>query len=111
MLRQLISKWGIMSVELQRAYDLDMTSEVGGKPVYIDNYDDTHQIADKSVEEILAESKPEPTNESPAKQKKETKKHHTVSDDTISCPLENGKVISVIACESCPKTADCPEYA
>lgn len=43
--------------------------------------------------------------------KKEPKKQHTVSEDTISCPLENGKVISVIACESCTKSADCPEYA
>jgi recombination protein RecT len=112
MLRQLISKWGIMSVELQRAYDLDMTSEVGGKPVYIDNYDDTHQIADKSVEEILAEAEDQAPAEATVKQPKQAQKTKKimVADDTISCPLENGKVISVIACESCPKSADCPEY-
>lgn len=113
MLRQLISKWGIMSVELQRAYDLDMTSEVGGKPVYIDNYDDTSQNTEKSIEDILVEeTQAEATDKDPVKppkQKQKTKKI-MVDDDTVFCPIENAK-ISVIACESCTKAADCPEFA
>ena len=37
MLRQLISKWGIMSIEMQNAYEGDMASLDGEKKNYIDN--------------------------------------------------------------------------
>lgn len=37
LLRQIISKWGIMSVELQVAFEKDMTTNVNGKDVYFDN--------------------------------------------------------------------------
>ena len=37
MLRQLISKWGIMSIEMQNAYEGDMDSLDGEKKNYIDN--------------------------------------------------------------------------
>lgn len=41
MLRQLISKWGIMSVEMQRAYESDMAEIKGdGSLEYIDNQDE-----------------------------------------------------------------------
>ncbi len=40
MLRQLISKWGIMSVEMQKAYESDMTyTKEDGTPEYFDNND------------------------------------------------------------------------
>ena len=38
MLRQLISKWGIMSTEMQKAFEADMAElDDNGKPTYIDN--------------------------------------------------------------------------
>lgn len=59
MLRQLISKWGIMSIELQSALEKDMTfTDMAGKTGYVDNDD------------ILpAEETPEVKNEEPLKTK------------------------------------------
>lgn len=38
LLRQLISKWGIMSVEIQKAYQSDMSAlDLEGNPEYVDN--------------------------------------------------------------------------
>lgn len=37
MIRQLISKWGIMSVEFQRAYESDMATIENEKPRYVEN--------------------------------------------------------------------------
>lgn len=37
MLRQLISKWGIMSIDMQQAFESDMAFEENGKVVYPDN--------------------------------------------------------------------------
>ncbi len=40
MLRQLLSKWGVMSIELQRAFESDMSVlNQDGKPDYVDNSD------------------------------------------------------------------------
>lgn len=40
MLRQLLSKWGVMSIEMQRAFESDMGAlDADGKPDYIDNED------------------------------------------------------------------------
>jgi recombination protein RecT len=39
MLRQLISKWGIMSIEFQKAFESDMAMIENGKPKYVDNED------------------------------------------------------------------------
>ena len=45
MLRQLISKWGIMSIELQTAYERDMTATTEtGEVVYTDNHEDFEQL-------------------------------------------------------------------
>lgn len=45
MLRQLISKWGIMSIEMQEAYDKDMAAIMGEeeKPLYVDTAEDELQ--------------------------------------------------------------------
>lgn len=49
-LRQLISKWGIMSVEMQTAIETDMSfkDDVGSQPVYFDN-EETQQIEQTQV--------------------------------------------------------------
>lgn len=63
MLRQLISKWGIMSIELQTAFDSDMAVlKEDGSREYVDN----PNIIDMAAEEIT----PEPI-EAPKEEKKE----------------------------------------
>lgn len=61
MLRQLISKWGIMSIEMQMAFDGDMAvlNEDGTKD-YVEN-DDSYVDAEATV----VESEPEPVQEAP----------------------------------------------
>ena len=53
LLRQLISKWGIMSIDMQKAYESDMAviSE-DGTPIYIDNQpEDPADIAEVEIDE------------------------------------------------------------
>ena len=60
MLRQLISKWGIMSIEMQSAIDADMA---------VINEDGTKDYVDNSyieAEATVVESEPEPVQEAPA---------------------------------------------
>ena len=46
MLRQLVSKWGMMSVDMERAYQHDMAVEdENGNPVYVDNVPDEPEKA------------------------------------------------------------------
>lgn len=44
MLRQLISKWGVMSIELRSAFEADMGVINDGKVEYVDNFDETEQM-------------------------------------------------------------------
>lgn len=57
MLRQLISKWGTMSVDFQKAYENDMAVITEKGPQYVDNpsYEDTH------FTEIPVQDRVEPT--------------------------------------------------
>jgi len=62
MLRQLLSKWGIMSVEMQKAFESDMAViREDNKPEYVDN-DDSDLLTTPSVEEpeIVEDDEPEP---------------------------------------------------
>ena len=60
MLRQLISKWGIMSTEMQKAFEADMAElDDNGKPTYIDN------PGDKIPEAPITEKPTETPSEEP----------------------------------------------
>lgn len=51
-LRQLISKWGIMSVEMQQAFENDMASfELDGRRTYVDS----KEVKNDSLEDVIAE--------------------------------------------------------
>lgn len=53
MLRQLISKWGIMSIEMQEAYSKDMAEiKEDGSYEYVDNMQDTEIIGNQNMEQI-----------------------------------------------------------
>ena len=62
MLRQLISKWGIMSIEMQTAMDGDMgVIEEDGTINYVDN--DNEVVADAVADVKVSEAPPEQTSE------------------------------------------------
>ena len=55
MLRQLISKWGIMSVDMQKAYEGDQAViSDDGTPQYIDNVETPEEIIDTVATEVEA---------------------------------------------------------
>ena len=61
MLRQLISKWGIMSIEMQSAIDADMAViNDDGTKNYVDNQPDEAIVVDADAVVIEHEAKPEP---------------------------------------------------
>lgn len=65
MLRQLISKWGIMSIEMQTAMDGDMgVIEEDGTINYVDN--DNEVVADAVADVKVSEAPPEQTSEQAA---------------------------------------------
>ena len=52
LLRQLISKWGIMSIEMQQAYEGDMAYiKDDGSKVYVDNQEDENPVIIDAKEE------------------------------------------------------------
>ena len=56
MLRKLISKWGIMSIEMQKAYDSDQSViREDGTPDYVDNYENPIETRDADVKQANAE--------------------------------------------------------
>ena len=62
MLRQLISKWGMMSVDMEKAYQNDMSiQDENGNPIYVDNVPDDPEpavdvmaadVVDSTAEEV-----------------------------------------------------------
>lgn len=59
MLRQLISKWGIMSIDLQNAFENDMTfTDDQGKVNYPDQ--DAEPVMDVEVSEVVPDNQPAP---------------------------------------------------
>jgi len=53
MLRQLISKWGIMSIEMQEAVDKDMAVlDEKGNPIYVDNQTEKIVIEQEELTEV-----------------------------------------------------------
>jgi recombination protein RecT len=66
MLRQLISKWGIMSIDMQTAIDSDMAViNEDGSMDYVDNYEETEEPAAETTAEII-EPEPAPAPATPA---------------------------------------------
>lgn len=78
MLRQLISKWGIMSIEMQRAYDNDMaTIQDDGQPYYIEN--DKEQSDDTNTDIII---EPDSQEEETTKKEAKPKKTKSIKNET-----------------------------
>ena len=68
MLRQLISKWGIMSIDLQNAIDKDMAViHEDGKTEYVDavKAEDDGVVADQELQEVQEDQPAEPGTQQP----------------------------------------------
>lgn len=56
MLRQLISKWGIMSIQMQNAYTSDMgVIKQDGTVDYIDNQGEVRENTDEVIENVISD--------------------------------------------------------
>lgn len=87
MLRQLISKWGIMSIEMQNAYVNDMSfKDEQGQNVYVDNdFDTDFVIANEviDVNEETGEVIQEKEEVKPTKQTKKTTPKEDTKEDSL----------------------------
>ncbi len=64
MIRQLVSKWGIMSVDMETAYQNDMAvQDENGNPVYIDNVADEPEKAVDVMADVVDTKAEEVTHE------------------------------------------------
>ena len=64
MIRQLVSKWGIMSVDMETAYQNDMAvQDENGNPVYIDNVADEPEKAVDVMADVVDSKAEEVTHE------------------------------------------------
>ncbi|MFA5466677.1 MAG: recombinase RecT [Candidatus Izemoplasmatales bacterium] len=81
LLRQLLSKWGIMSVEMQNAYENDAAfQDENGKPVYPDNPPTPQNVVETITKEVAegAGSVPIPEDKPASKPNPEPAKPHNV---------------------------------
>ena len=93
MIRQLISKWGVMSVEMQQAMDADMKSikDIGS---FGDVVDTDIVDSDSSESEVPAQPEAQPA---PAV-------------NLITCP-KTEKQVNDLKCSECDQHAQCPAWA
>ena len=62
MLRQLISKWGVMSIDLQKAFEGDMaTLDAEGHPTYVEN--DNDEYVEATATEVNEPQAPQPESQ------------------------------------------------
>lgn len=87
MLRQLISKWGIMSIEMQEAYTKDMaTIKENGEYEYVDNIETTYDeqeptLANENINEQTVIEKPVQEEEKIGTSKKAAEKAKIVKEE------------------------------
>ena len=96
MLRQLISKWGIMSIELQEAYTKDMaTIDENGDYEYIENDDTLYEQQEPiQVDTSVEEKEKAVPKKRTTKQEKEEVKEETpaVKETQEEIPEQNNMV-------------------
>ena len=83
MLRQLISKWGVMSIDLQKAFEGDMaTLDAEGHPTYVENDNDEYV-------EATATEMNEPEAQAPQAESQDTQNTQNSVQDPQPAPAEN----------------------
>lgn len=120
MLRQLISKWGIMSIEMQNALIADGKTSDGE---YIDGtvldteYQQTPQVdvevtAVETVNPETGEVTEEPTGDKTSPTEPAVAKNATTAPTTVECPDRDDLPVSVEYCNTkCAKRNGCPMFA
>lgn len=118
MLRQLISKWGIMSVEMQTAYTSDMhvINEDGTSSAVLDvdssSEDGVVDVVD--VEEVEREPDPRSGEQSEKQgRKKSVPKQHSpaIPEGSVECPANDNSLVKISVCnEKCSHRSDCPTW-
>lgn len=99
MLRQLISKWGIMSLEMQEAYTKDMaTIKENGDYEYVDNIETSYEETSNFVEEEIIEppvASVQEEKKTPAKKVEKTIVKEEVKEEqqTIETPIESNNIV------------------
>lgn len=80
MLRQLISKWGVMSIELQKAFEGDMaTLDAEGHPTYVENDNDEYV-------EATATEMNEPEAQAPQAEPQDTQNNAQNTQNSVQDP-------------------------
>ena len=84
MLRQLISKWGVMSIDLQKAFEGDMaTLDAEGHPTYVENDNDEYVEATATEVNEPQDPQPEPQDA------QNTQNTQNSAQDPQPAPAEN----------------------
>lgn len=80
MLRQLISKWGVMSIELQKAFEGDMaTLDAEGHPTYVEN--DNDEYVEATATEVN-----EPEAQAPQAEPQDTQNNAQNTQNSVQDP-------------------------
>ena len=84
MLRQLISKWGVMSIDLQKAFEGDMaTLDAEGRPTYVEN--DNDEYVEATATEVNESQAPQPEPQDA----QNTQNTQNSAQDSQPAPAEN----------------------
>lgn len=85
MLRQLISKWGVMSIDLQKAFEGDMaTLDAEGHPTYVEN--DNDEYVEAAATEVNEPEAQAPQESQEAKNNSNSNSNSAENNSNISDP-------------------------
>ena len=88
MLRQLISKWGVMSIELQKAFEGDMaTLDAEGHPTYVEN--DNDEYVEATATEVNEPQDPQPEPQDAQNTQNNAQNTQNSAQDPQPTPAEN----------------------
>lgn len=114
MLRQILSKWGVMSVELQNAYAADyrVMTESGPNGEIVDaeftEAMDDSPAAQDDLNAVLAADNVIEAEAAPASEPEEP---YTPASATVPCPNQNDKQVNEDDCATCKHRQGCPSWA
>lgn len=95
MLRQLISKWGIMSIEMQEAYTKDMaTIKENGEYEYVDNIETSNFVEEEIIAPTVASVQEEKKTSAKKIEKTVVKEEVKEEQQTIETSVESDDIVN-----------------
>lgn len=95
MLRQLISKWGIMSIEMQEAYTKDMaTIKENGEYEYVDNIETLNFVEEEIIAPTVASVQEEKKTSANKIEKTVVKEEVKEEQQTIETSVESNDIVN-----------------